>query len=101
MKKHYKIVSPLRFVTFVTVVLVLVALLTINMLGLNNASGASKNYYKQIEVTYGDTLWDIADRNMPGDMDPRQAVYEISNLNDIDDGQIYPGQILLVPTENV
>ncbi|NLY81517.1 MAG: LysM peptidoglycan-binding domain-containing protein [Clostridiales bacterium] len=101
MKKHYKIVSPLRFVIFVTVVFVLVALLTINMLGLNNASGSSKNYYKQIEVTCGDTLWDIADRNMPDDMDPRQAVYEISNLNDIDDGQIYPGQILLVPTENV
>ncbi|MBK5252979.1 MAG: LysM peptidoglycan-binding domain-containing protein [Peptostreptococcaceae bacterium] len=99
MKKHYKIIAPVRFVIFVTIIFVLIATLTIHMFGLDNASGTTKTYYKQIEVTYGDTLWDIADRTMPADMDPRQAVYEISNLNDIDDGQIYPGQILIVPTE--
>ncbi len=100
MKKKYRIVSPVRFITFVTIVMILLATLTIHIIGLDDVSGGSKTYYKQIEVTYGDTIWNIAERNMPDDMDTRQAVYEISTLNDIDDGIIYPGQLLLVPIEN-
>lgn len=100
MKKKYRIVSPVRFIIFVTIVMILLATLIIHMIGLDAVSGGSKTYYKQIEVTYGDTLWNIAERNMPSDMDTRQAVYELAELNDIDDGVIYPGQILLVPTEN-
>ena len=41
----------------------------------------------------GDTLWVIAQQQMP-DHDPRDAVAKIRELNQLPSAQIYPGQTL-------
>jgi len=49
-------------------------------------------------VDAGDTLWNIARSNMSAPADIRSVVVEIQDLNGIDGGAIYPGQVILVPT---
>lgn len=49
-----------------------------------------------IIVQANDTLWDIAERQMPGE-DVRKVVKEIKQLNDLSDSTIYRGQELIVP----
>jgi LysM repeat protein len=53
--------------------------------------------YEAVEISYGDTLWRIAQERNYGEGDIRRAVHEISRLNGIKDGCIYPGQIIVVP----
>ena len=48
-------------------------------------------------VTAGDTLWGIARQNSSVEIDPRNAVAVIQDLNGLDSGMIHPGQVLLVP----
>jgi LysM repeat protein len=48
-------------------------------------------------VSAGDTLWAIALQNSSPGADPRTAVIEIQELNDLSGGLIHPGQVLQVP----
>jgi len=48
-------------------------------------------------VAPGDTLWDIA-VTYSGDRDVREVIYEIQRLNGLTSAEIYPGQVLFVPT---
>lgn len=50
-------------------------------------------------VAPGDTLWDIAVA-YGGNRDAREVVYEIQRLNGLPSAEIYPGQVLFVPTES-
>lgn len=49
-------------------------------------------------VDVGDTLWEIARTNMSPTADVRSVVIDIQDLNGIEGGAIYPGQVILVPT---
>jgi|GEM_PF-1780448 len=50
-------------------------------------------------VSAGETLWNISRVYAPH-ADPRKTVYEIRNMNGLDDSPvIYPGQVLVVPAE--
>ncbi|MEW1981747.1 LysM peptidoglycan-binding domain-containing protein [Citricoccus sp. NPDC079358] len=49
-----------------------------------------------LTVNYGDTLWAIAGRTAPES--PRhEAILRIGELNDLDGGELQPGQVLFVP----
>ncbi|MFB9074187.1 LysM peptidoglycan-binding domain-containing protein [Citricoccus parietis] len=49
-----------------------------------------------VTVNYGDTLWAIAGRTAPES--PRnEAILRIGELNDLDGGDLQPGQVLFVP----
>lgn len=50
-----------------------------------------------ITVRYGDTLWDIA-KDIDSDKDLREIVYEIKELNNIHDSNVYPGDEIIIPT---
>ena len=50
-----------------------------------------------IEVTDGDTVWDIAKHFKSDDKEIRKAVYEICQANNIPDGSIQSGMILTIP----
>lgn len=52
---------------------------------------------RSVTVLPGQTLWQIAGATTAGD--PRDAVIEIRELNDLPDSQVFAGQILLVPTD--
>jgi Tfp pilus assembly protein FimV len=47
-------------------------------------------------VSQGETLWSIAASTNPN-ADPREVVYAIRNINDIDPGHLRPGLVLKVP----
>ncbi|MFB9234457.1 LysM peptidoglycan-binding domain-containing protein [Plantactinospora siamensis] len=47
-------------------------------------------------VRQGDTLWAIAERQLPG-RDPIAVVAEIRRLNGLDDYTVYAGQQLVLP----
>lgn len=49
-------------------------------------------------VDVGDTLWNIARSNMSATADVRSVVFIIQDLNGIEGGAIYPGQVILVPS---
>ena len=65
----------------------------------NDVATALVNQEDQItvEVSAGDTLWEIADHVKSDDTDIRKAVYEICQANDIQDGSIQSGMILTIP----
>jgi LysM repeat protein len=48
------------------------------------------------QVTSGDTLWGVARTYYP-ERDPRQVVWEIQQLNDMDSPTIYPYEVLKLP----
>lgn len=50
-----------------------------------------------VVVKSGESVWSIARSTNPGGKDLRRHVYEIIDINSIEDGVIYAGQELSVP----
>lgn len=97
-RKRYKIKSRTRFAAFIVISLLLLCTIANTIFGFNDAIALTEQEYIQVQVTYGDTLWSIADEYMP-DMDPREAVHVIADANDINDSTVYVGQELNIPIE--
>lgn len=96
-RKKYRITSKFRFITSLIIMFGL-AIAGFNALtGSDTAVALTKPQHTQIEVCYGDTLWDIAQEYKSEDMDTRKAVYEICKTNDIDADDLEPGMKLLIP----
>lgn len=54
--------------------------------------------YKEIEVQYNDTLWDIAAREVNQTTDIRKYIYDIKQLNHMNHSDtLVPGQTLKMP----
>lgn len=53
---------------------------------------------KIVEVTTGDTLWNIAEKNPIGGLSITETVDAIKMVNDLDSGLLVPGMELSVPT---
>lgn len=47
-------------------------------------------------VKSGDSLWGVAGNYCPRDVDRRDWIREVRELNDLHDSTIYPGQIITV-----
>lgn len=57
--------------------------------------------YKSIEISYGDTLWNIAEKYMNNDYDSVQAyMKELKEINGLSGDKIYEGKYLMVPYYN-
>ena len=97
--KRYKIKSRSRFTFFVAIAIVFSVMVTNTFLGLNNVSGLTDQEYIQVEVKYGDTLWDMAKVYMSDTQDIRRAVYTLRQLNGIAAHELRPGQIILIPVD--
>ena len=59
---------------------------------------AASTSFSTVTVTYGDTLWSIAEQVAPL-ADPRDVVDDIARLNALPDGTIVLGQELAIPAE--
>jgi LysM repeat protein len=57
----------------------------------SESAGPPRHYV----VQPGDTLWSIASRNASGD--PREAVWRLQQRNDVDAGDLQPGDVLVLP----
>lgn len=67
--------------------------------GLDISRALTKPQYTQVEIVYGDTLWDIANTYKSNDTDTRRAVFEICKANDIEASDLTPGMVISVPQE--
>ncbi len=95
--KRYKVKSRFRFTIFVALLLVLNIMAMNTMLGFDNASGLTRCSYTTIQVHAGDTLWSIAEKYMPADMDIREAVYKIGQINSVSADTLQAGMELKIP----
>ena len=96
-RKRYRIKNRVRFASFIVISLLLLCTIANTALGFNDALALSEQQYIEIQVESGDTLWTIADEFMPDDMDIREAVYMICDVNDVDADTLYAGQTLSIP----
>ena len=94
--KRYRIKNRFRFITFVTVVVLLISMALGNLFPVV-ASDSDQISYTEVKVQAGDTLWDLARAYGSENKDVRELIYDICQINDIEAGSIYPGQILLIP----
>ena len=91
MRKKYRITSKFRFTLFATVLLLCLFTLIGTISGLNTVSSSSLDQYYQVQVQYGDTLWDIARRY-------NTTVEELVRINHISNPDlIHVGEILRIP----
>jgi hypothetical protein len=97
--KRYRIKSKVRFMTFITAILIMVTLTSGFALS-GGVSGTEKPEHKAVIVKSGDTLWKIADENKPEGRSIRQYIADIRTINDINQGILYPGQVIDVPIYN-
>ncbi|MFD1676082.1 LysM peptidoglycan-binding domain-containing protein, partial [Alicyclobacillus fodiniaquatilis] len=54
--------------------------------------------WKQVVVQQGDTLWSIATINCPSVTDRQDEIQLIDDINNLKSAQVYPGEVILVPT---
>ncbi len=63
-----------------------------------NSGGASNvQEYVEFAVQPGDTLWQIARNHSPANMDIREYIYQIQEINNVKNSVIHPGDVLLLP----
>lgn len=76
-----------------------IAILIFLLIALLNISVAKSNEEAEIisyTVSNGETLWSIAEECKAENEDPRQYIYDIKKLNNMDNSNIYEGQILQI-----
>ncbi len=96
--KKYKIVSPIRFFIFVLIVTFVIIFGLVTLFGSNRTEAASVNTYTQVKVEADDTLWSIASDYIDDSTDIRSFIYEIREINDIEDGEsLHVGDLLFIP----
>jgi nucleoid-associated protein YgaU len=59
----------------------------------------NKEKYVEIYIKPGDTLWDLARKFGNSNKDVRKIVFEICEINHLDTLNIYPGQMIKIPTQ--
>ena len=66
----------------------------------NPTTEVNTHNVREVKVQAGDTMWDIAARTAHKDMDVREMVYAMKELNNISDsGALVPGTVLKVPAK--
>lgn len=94
-----RISSVLSTISVFALFIVLAA--SITAIGIKLAGPAmwqAESAAEQIVVQPGDTLWSIARVQAP-EIDPRDVIGKIVDLNGLDSAAIYPGQVLSVPRQ--
>lgn len=84
----------------VLLVLFIVSILVANYLVITNGIntyGDSETDYIEYSVQQGDTLWSIAKRYSPDDLDIREYIYYIEKFNSLENTVIKRNQILKLP----
>ena len=92
--RRRRLAGLLRFVVFLLLIFVAV------WAGVRVAhAGADASVYTghQYVVSDGDTLWSIAAQEYGADVDVRRAVYQIREVNHLDESAVSPGEHLTLP----
>ncbi len=97
MRKHYRIVSTPRFITFLVICALIIIYATAMISGASNAQSLTEQTYTTVTVGEGDTLWEIAREYGTPETDVRDTVNTICKVNSITASDLKPGDIILVP----
>ena len=96
-RKKYRLTSKFRFITSIVIMLMLAAAAFNVITGLHISTALTKPQFTEVQITYGDTLWDIASKYKSDDTDVRKAVYDICKVNGIEASDLEPGMTIKVP----
>lgn len=98
MKRKYKVINKRRFYMFLVTSLAIcfISIVSFFPRGKVHSLSNEEKFY-EVEVSEGDTLWNIALNYLPEGTDVRKLVYDINQLNENKTSYIYPGDIIKVP----
>lgn len=101
-KKRYRVVNRRKFISFLAIILTIIIVSTTILLTRDNKvySSIYKENYISMNIKEGDTLWNIAINHMPKGYDVRKMVFEIIELNNIENASIYPGDSIKLPIKH-
>jgi nucleoid-associated protein YgaU len=99
-KKYMKIkVNLSKFKTFCLFIAALILCISIGF-GATAANFTEENNspaYLEIVVKNGDTLWDLTKQYYQGQEDLRKIIYRIKEINHLEQAEIMPGQLIIIP----
>jgi hypothetical protein len=93
-RRRFTLKNKSRFARVIMLFVLMVVFMSMYITA--GASQAAKDDYEEILVMQGDTLWSIAQSNFP-EKDIRAYIYDIKQLNGLNDDYIYEGQKLKLP----
>lgn len=97
-RHHYRIANPIRFFIFVLVCILVIAFAGISIVGAADAEASDIRTYRQVVIQEDDNLWNLVERYNPdANINVRDAVYDIYEINDIDADDIQPGDEIFIP----
>lgn len=95
--RRYRVSSKIRFSIFLAFISVLILSTYMAFVGVTDAQGDTVERYEIISVNDGDSLWTLAKNHVPKDMDIREYVYHVAKYNDVDPGDLNPGEKIKLP----
>ncbi len=97
LKREKKTKSNKKFIAIISVII----LLTITLITLYTVNGLTEKeiYYKNIEIKNGQTLWKIVENEFGNNINIRKYVYQIKQINNLENSNIRPGQVIKIPVE--
>ncbi|MEG0292351.1 MAG: LysM peptidoglycan-binding domain-containing protein [Anaerovoracaceae bacterium] len=99
-KKRFKIKSKLKFTMFIAMMIICTVMATNTVLGFNDAKANAVNEQSyEIEISNGDTLWNIATSHKSENTDLREAIYKICKVNNIKAHDLDVGMKIIIPTD--
>ena len=98
---NLKIVNIKKFLR--TFIIMIGIVLTLIIMNFSNTYSKSETKYKEEYIGSGETLWSIAENEVKTnpyykDADIRKVVYEIKEINNINDSNLIIGQKILIST---
>ena len=98
--KRLYIVNRPKFIMMSLLTLIILSILINMFTGLFMSEASTQNSNITLKIVKGDTLWEIAKSYNFYDEDIRAVVHRIKKANELEDGQLYAGQTLLIPLDN-
>lgn len=97
-RHHYRITDPVRFFLFVLISIMIIVFAGYSIIGASSAEASAIHTYTQVTVQDGDTLWGLIETYNPdARIDIRDAIYDVYEINDIDESDIRPGETIFIP----
>lgn len=96
---RHRVLVIIVMVLFLTVLAVLLRSSFAKAAGGSADNGNSFKYYRELQISYGDSLWSIASENLDrsGHQNVEDYVQEIKSVNGLTSDTIHAGNYLVIP----